>query len=127
MSLPSCEPTHCVIDAVKYVICPPRTAVVVESGSRSQLGAQAAIVRLERLGAGRQAGVDDGDRAAGVAGVLGGEKRDGGPDLLRGGGAFERQRLEQVAPVLRIAGAFFRMAGRERSIACTVLKSLAVG
>jgi hypothetical protein len=41
------------------------------------------------LRAGRQAGVDDGDRTAGVAGVLGGEKRDGGSDLLCGGGAFD--------------------------------------
>jgi hypothetical protein len=47
----------------------------------------------KRLRAGRQAGVDHGDRAAGVAGALGGEKRNGGSDLLRGGGAFERQRL----------------------------------
>ena len=63
----------------------------------------------KRLRARRQAGIDDGDRAAGVAGVLGGEKRNGGSDLLRGGGAFERQRLEQVAPVLRIAGAVLRL------------------
>jgi hypothetical protein len=32
----------------------------------------------KRLRAGRQAGVDDGDRAAGVTGVVGGEKRNGG-------------------------------------------------
>ena len=71
-------------------------------------------------GARGQAGVDGDDGAAGVARVVGRDECDGGADLLGGGAAAERQRLEQVLPVVSLpvrSRAFFFMSVTRRSVA----------
>src|SRR5215831_8508196 len=59
--------------------------------------------------------VDGDDGAAGVTGALGSEEGDRVGDFFRVRGAAERERLDQVAPGLRIAGLVLRLLAHERN------------
>src|ERR1035437_7654642 len=67
----------------------------------------------------RDAGINRHDRSAVIAAMLGRQETDHGANLFRRAGAAERQRLNQLTPILGIAGsvrAFFFIRPTSRSV-----------
>src|SRR5439155_17542149 len=65
---------------------------------------------LRALSSRRQPSIDGENRSARVARTIRDEERDRGADLLRRGGAPERQRVDELSPFFRITDALVRLS-----------------
>src|SRR5712672_1268299 len=86
----------------------PRWRPNSASQRNAAMGHHRALLRA--LSSRRQPSIDGENRSARVARTIRDEERDRGADLLRRGGAPERQRVDELSPFFRITDALVRLS-----------------